>query len=82
MIDDDKLREAFFLGFMVSREGYNGECADEYLAPDGVRPDGCSHLSAPDLEKAIDEFRADMFGEEEFRALADLAVARVKGQKK
>lgn len=30
---------AFKLGFMVSREGFNGECVFDHLAPDDVEPD-------------------------------------------
>lgn len=30
------LQRAFMEGFAVSREGFNGECAFDHLAPDGL----------------------------------------------
>jgi len=31
-----KLMQAFILGFSISREGFNGECAYEHLAPRSI----------------------------------------------
>jgi hypothetical protein len=33
------IEEAFMLGFMVSREGFNGECDFSHAAPDELKPD-------------------------------------------
>lgn len=32
----DDLTRAFLMGFAVSREGFNGECAFDHLAPDDL----------------------------------------------
>lgn len=78
MTDADKLREAFFLGFMITREGFNGESAHDHLMPDGLRPDGYRGKPDAEIDAAIREEQAEMLSDPDFRALADLAVARVR----
>lgn len=36
MTKNEELRRAFILGFMVSREGFNGECCFDHCSPNGV----------------------------------------------
>jgi len=36
-VSEKLLEKAFTLGFMVSREGFNAECAYEHCAPGGVQ---------------------------------------------
>ncbi|MES2103661.1 MAG: hypothetical protein V4634_06545 [Pseudomonadota bacterium] len=51
------LREAFMLGFMVSREGFNGELFNEELAPSGVHPDGGEIKEFQQLAESMPEFK-------------------------
>ncbi|HTD05094.1 hypothetical protein [Undibacterium sp.] len=51
------LREAFMLGFMVSREGFNGELLHDELAPSGVHPDGGEIREFRQLAATMPEFR-------------------------
>ncbi|GGC90689.1 hypothetical protein GCM10011396_42420 [Undibacterium terreum] len=48
--------EAFMLGFMVSREGFNGELFNEELAPSGVHPDGGEISEFRQLAASMPEF--------------------------
>ena len=50
------LMEAFMLGFMVSREGFNGELFNEELAPSGVHPDGGEIKEFRQLAATMPEF--------------------------
>ena len=54
---------AFALGFMVSREGYNGECAFDHLAPHeletyygGLRENADAISSYVEIAQSWDEF--------------------------
>lgn len=35
----EREKKAFLLGMMVTREGFNGECPYDHLAPDTIRAD-------------------------------------------
>jgi hypothetical protein len=59
--------EAFLLGFMCSREGFNGECAFQHCA-DGLRPEH------PTTES---EFREMMVANVAFKELEDEAIQRL-----
>jgi hypothetical protein len=64
-MNDAQLRTAFLLGFMVSREGYNGECAFGH-APRGLEATGIYGI----------QYRLDEFAEyPELSSLADQAMA-------
>lgn len=65
------IEEAFLLGFMVSREGFNGECAYEHCADDALQTD------AGQTEA---EWRDLMAGNEAFKRLRALAVKRLAEQ--
>ncbi len=60
-------REAFMLGFMVSREGFNAECDYEHCAPDTLRPE---HSGEAD-------FRVHIESNEVFVRLCEMAVKRL-----
>ena len=58
------IADAFLLGFMVSREGFNGEVAVECHGPDALKPhDG-----------KIADFEQSMRGNERFKKLQAEAV--------
>ena len=57
---------AFALGFMISREGFNGECPYEHIAPSKLRPD--DHKEITTLEW-IEKIRHNV----EFRRLREEA---------
>lgn len=63
----DKIREAFFLGFMVSREGFCSEYMDDGHAPPTLQP----------KNGTVDQARAECVGSEEFLRLRELAVDRL-----
>ncbi|MFZ6644507.1 hypothetical protein ACO0LO_02220 [Undibacterium sp. TJN25] len=50
------ITEAFMLGFMVSREGFNGELFNDDLAPSGVHPDGGEIREFRELAASMPEF--------------------------
>ena len=60
------IREAFLLGFTVSREGYNGDCAFGHLAPSRLKPEG---------GESFDGFRDRTRSKVEFLKLQEEAVA-------
>jgi len=69
---DDKqkralIEEAFLLGFMVTREGYNGECMFENCAARGLNPELGSET----------EFREIANSSESFKALREEALKRL-----
>lgn len=53
------IEKAFVLGIMVTREGFNGECLFDHLAPDKIRPDQCSEYYANSLNAAIETWMAE-----------------------
>jgi len=55
-LNEAVLREAFMLGFMVSREGFNGELFNDELAPSGVHPDGGEIKEFRRLAASMPEF--------------------------
>lgn len=61
------IKEAFFLGFMISREGFNGECAFEHKVPQELKADGCT-------EEKLRQYIEEM---EDFKHLRKLAVERL-----
>ncbi len=63
----DVIREAFFLGFMVSREGFCSECMVDDLAPQRLQPENGTVAQA----------RAECVGSMEFVRLRELAVERI-----
>lgn len=69
MDDSEKRRlitEAFSLGFMCSREGFNGECAYEHCC-DGLQP----HWQIEE------EFQQDMVKNEAFQQCLEKALERL-----
>ena len=67
MDNKTKIEEAFLLGFMASREGFNGECAYEHCSPIDLKPD----------HETEDEFRVGMNASEMFIKLRAEAVKRL-----
>lgn len=71
MLSEDQLREklsrAFLLAFVVSREGFNGECPCEHLAP--------SDISAN--YQTVEECISHLHINEAFLKLQDLAVSQI-----
>jgi hypothetical protein len=61
------LAKAFTLGFMVSREGFNGECAFEHCAPNTVE----AHY------ETVDEFMDAIEKNEAFTSLRESAVSGI-----
>ena len=69
MIEDKKIEDAFMLGFMCSREGFNGECDFEHCAPlklESYYRDG------------IEAFRHYIQNDETYLKLRDEAVFYIK----
>jgi hypothetical protein len=64
--DNQLLEKAFALGFMISREGFNGECGYETCAP--------SRLEADHGDETIEEFIADIEKNHVYRSLRDAAI--------
>ena len=60
------IREAFILGFLVSREGFNGECTYGHCAPRNTEP-------------YHEESREFALGTPEFMKLVEEAVVRLWG---
>ncbi|MES2070849.1 MAG: hypothetical protein V4488_10910 [Pseudomonadota bacterium] len=56
ILKETLLKEAFLLGFMVSREGFNGELFNDELAPSGVHPDGGEISEFRQLAASMPEF--------------------------
>lgn len=50
------LHNAFLLGFMVTREGFNDECPLEHCAPEGLHP---TWDSKSDIPEHLSELNAD-----------------------
>lgn len=69
MDDTEKRRlitEAFLLGFMSSREGFNAECAYEHCS-DGLQPD----------HQTEEEFQQDMAENDAFQRYLEKALLRL-----
>jgi hypothetical protein len=64
--DNQLLEKAFALGFMITREGFNGECGYETCAP--------SRLEADHGDETIEEFIADIEKNHVYRSLRDAAI--------
>lgn len=71
MTKEALIREAFLLGFMVSREGFNAECPYDHLAPTDVEP---HHGGTALSERAYREMMDDCPG---FESLLCEAVGRL-----
>ena len=46
---------AFALGFMITREGFNGECPYEHIAPSKLRPDNYKELTTLEWVRQIEK---------------------------
>ncbi len=66
------LERAFLLGFMATREGFNGECAFDHCAPRQLRENGTEEEMLESVMKA--ESGADRSA---FAALRSEAMARM-----
>jgi hypothetical protein len=62
---------AFALGFMITRDGFNGECPHEHIAPSKLRPDDHE-------EYTILEWIKMMEGNREFKRLREEAFLFLK----
>lgn len=71
MTENEKrlITEAFTLGFMMSREGFNGECAFENCS-DGLKP----------YAESEERFREHMAENEAFQEGLEEALERMSGQ--
>jgi hypothetical protein len=71
MTENEKrlITEAFHLGFMMSREGFNGECAFEHCS-DGLKP----------YAESEERFREHMAENEAFQEGLQEALERMSGQ--
>jgi hypothetical protein len=67
MTTTEQLQRAFALGFMVTCEGFNGECDYDHLAPQQLEP----YMG----RDTVEQFMAYIVTNEEFVRLRDLAVA-------
>ena len=65
-----KLREAFLLGFMISRQGFNAEYVGQHDAPTKLHPDDGD---------TIENFREQMAETEIFCDLQNMAIGRLMG---
>ena len=61
------IEEAFLLGFMASREGFNAECAYDHCSPTILKPNF----------ETEDEFRVSMNASKAFLKLRAEAVKRL-----
>lgn len=64
---NELLQKAFALGFMISREGFNGECEFEWCAPSELEPHSC-------YRETTEDFIAEMENNEAFVALREKAM--------
>lgn len=64
--------KAFGLGFMVSREGFNGECDYQNCSPSG--------LFVHHHDRNISQYLLYIEGNPEFVRLRELAMARVEAE--
>ena len=62
----ESIKIAFALGFIISREGFNGECGYEVCAP--------SRLESDHGDETIEEFIADIEKNPIYRTLRDWAI--------
>ena len=67
MSQEQLIREAFLLGFMSLREGFNTECTYDHCAPESLRP----HFQS---EKS---FRFEIAESESFQRLQNEAVEKL-----
>jgi len=78
MSPEKQLAEAFLLGFMCSREGFNGDCAYEHCAPTKVSPydgDEAQFKAWTDTSPAFVALREEALKRACFSATPDVAMA-------
>jgi hypothetical protein len=68
------VEKAFFIGFSVSREGFNGECTYDHLAPRELESDH-------EIRVAVSADAEGCLENDPLRALCDQAIAAVMGGK-
>lgn len=72
MIEDPrKLKLAFLLGFLVTREGFNEECLCDHLAEERIAP---SHRNPEDIPQRLFE----LLDQAELRSLMDQAISWIE----